>query len=78
MNGKIINMLTRFLYSLMIPIVSVITTAALAVSLGLLFYNLPSFAKEGELRNLYVVLAGMTILIGTPLSAYLAVKIFSK
>jgi len=30
------------------------------------------------LKSLYVVLAGMVILIGTPVSAYLAVKIFSK
>ena len=29
---------------------------------------------EGELKNLSVVLAGMSILIGTPIMAYLAVK----
>ncbi|MBG73516.1 MAG: hypothetical protein CL796_01260 [Chloroflexi bacterium] len=71
-------MLSRFLYSLVIPLISVITVAILAVLLGYIFYNLPRFAEEGELKNFYVVLVGMVILIGTPVSAYLAVKIFSK
>ncbi|MFL2763169.1 MAG: hypothetical protein ACJZ9C_02060 [Dehalococcoidia bacterium] len=71
-------MLRRFLYSLFIPVISVLTVAVLAIVLGYIFYNLPSYAEKGELKGLYVVLAGMVILIGTPVSAYLAVKIFSK
>ena len=68
-------MLKRFIYAIIIPIVSVLTVAALAISLGYIFYNVPTLgAGEGELRNLSVVLAGMAILIGTPLIAYLVVK----
>ena len=68
-------MLKRFIYAIIIPIVSVLTVAALAISLGYIFYNVPPLGSgEGELRNLSVVLAGMAILIGTPLIAYLVVK----
>tara|TARA_B110000014_G_C19993028_1_gene514397 strand:- start:612 stop:827 length:216 start_codon:yes stop_codon:yes gene_type:complete len=68
-------MLKRFIYAIIIPIVSVLTVAALAISLGYIFYNVPTLGSgEGELRNLSVVLAGMAILIGTPLIAYLVVK----
>ena len=68
-------MLKRFIYAIIIPIVSVLTVAALAISLGYIFYNLPTLGSgEGELRNLSVVLAGMSILIGTPVMAYLVVK----
>ena len=68
-------MLKRFIYAIIIPIVSVLTVAALAISLGYIFYNVPTLGSgDGELRNLSVVLAGMAILIGTPLIAYLVVK----
>ena len=68
-------MLKRFIYAIIIPIVSVLTVAALAISLGYIFYNVPTLGSgEGELRNLSVVLDGMAILIGTPLIAYLVVK----
>ena len=68
-------MLKRLIYAITIPLISVLTVAVLAISLGYIFYNLPTLGSgEGELRNLSVVLAGMSILIGTPIMAYLAVK----
>ena len=52
-----------------------LTVAVFAISLGYIFYNLPALGSgEGELKNLSVVLAGMSILIGIPVMAYLAVK----
>ena len=68
-------MLKIFIYAIIIPIVSVLTVAALAISLGYIFYNVPTLGPgEGELKNLSVVLVGMAILIGTPVIAYLVVK----
>ena len=68
-------MLKRLIYAITISLISVLTVAVLAISLGYIFYNLPTLGSgEGELRNLSVVLAGMSILIGTPIMAYLAVK----
>ena len=68
-------MLKRLIYAITISLISVLTVAVLAISLGYIFYNLPTLGSgEGELRNLSVVLAGMSILIGTPLMAYLVVK----
>ena len=68
-------MLKRFIYAIIIPIVSVVTVAILAISLGYIFYNVPTlWPGEGELKNLSVVLVGMAILIGTPVIAYLVVK----
>ena len=68
-------MLKRLIYAITISLISVLTVAVLAISLGYIFYNLPTLGSgEGELRNLSVVLAGMSILIGTPVMAYLAVK----
>jgi hypothetical protein len=68
-------MLKRFIYAIIIPIVSVLTVSVLAISLCYIFYNIPTLGSgEGELRNLSVVLAGMSILIGTPVMAYLVVK----
>jgi len=68
-------MLKRLIYAIILPLISVLTVAILAISLGYIFYNLPTLGSgEGELRNLSVVLAGMSILIGTPLMSYLAVK----
>tara|TARA_B100001750_G_C15381051_1_gene532453 strand:- start:606 stop:821 length:216 start_codon:yes stop_codon:yes gene_type:complete len=68
-------MLKRLIYAITISLISVLTVAVLAISLGYIFYNLPTLGSgEGELRNLSVVLAGMSILIGTPLMAYLLVK----
>ncbi len=68
-------MLKRFIYAIIIPIVSVLTVSVLAISLGYIFYNIPTLGSgEGELRNLSVVLTGMSILIGTPVMAYLVVK----
>jgi 5,10-methylene-tetrahydrofolate dehydrogenase/methenyl tetrahydrofolate cyclohydrolase len=68
-------MLKRLIYAIILPLISVLTVAILAISLGYIFYNLPTLGSgEGELRNLSVVLVGMSILIGTPLMSYLAVK----
>ena len=68
-------MLIRLFYAITISLISVLTVAVLAISLGYIFYNLPTLGSgEGELRNLSVVLAGMSILIGTPVMAYLVVK----
>ena len=68
-------MLKRLIYAILLSLISVLTVAVLAISLGYIFYNLPTLGSgEGELRNLSVVLAGMAILIGTPIMAYLAVK----
>ena len=68
-------MLKRLIYAITISLISVLTVAVLAISLGYIFYNLPTLGSgEGELKNLSVVLAGMSILIGTPVMAYLAVK----
>ena len=68
-------MLKRLIYAITIPLISVLTVAVLAISLGYIFYNLPALGSgEGELKNLSVVLAGMSILIGTPVMAYLVVK----
>ena len=68
-------MLKRLIYAITISLISVLTVAVLAISLGYIFYNLPTLGSgEGELRNLSVVLAGMSILIGTPIMAYLVVK----
>ena len=68
-------MLKRLIYAITISLISVLTVAVLAISLGYIFYNLPTLGSgEGELRNLSVVLAGMSILIGTPVIAYLVVK----
>jgi|TARA_Y100001949_G_scaffold125722_1_gene107395 hypothetical protein len=68
-------MLKRLIYAITISLISVLTVAVLAISLGYIFYNLPTLGSgEGELRNLSVVLAGMSILIGTPVMAYLLVK----
>ena len=68
-------MLKRLIYAITIPLISVLTVAVLAISLGYIFYNLPALGSaDGELKNLSVVLAGMSILIGTPIMAYLAVK----
>lgn len=68
-------MLKRLIYAITISLISVLTVAVFAISLGYIFYNLPTLGSgEGELRNLSVVLAGMSILIGTPLMAYLLVK----
>tara|TARA_B100001013_G_scaffold316800_1_gene224333 strand:- start:393 stop:608 length:216 start_codon:yes stop_codon:yes gene_type:complete len=68
-------MLKRLIYAITISLISVLTVAVLAISLGYIFYNLPTLGSgEGELRNLSVVLAGMSILIGTPVMAYLVVK----
>jgi len=68
-------MLKRLIYAITISLISVLTVAVLAISLGYIFYNLPTLGSgEGELKNLSVVLAGMSILIGTPIMAYLAVK----
>ena len=55
-------MLKRFIYAIIIPIVSVVTVAILAISLGYIFYNVPTLGPgEGELKNLSVVLVGMAI-----------------
>ena len=68
-------MFKRLIYAITISLISVLTVAVLAISLGYIFYNLPTLGSgEGELRNLSVVLAGMSILIGTPVMAYLVVK----
>ena len=68
-------MLKRLIYAITISLISVLTVAVFAISLGYVFYNLPTLGSgEGELRNLSVVLAGMSILIGTPIMAYLLVK----
>jgi len=68
-------MLKRLIYAILLSLISVLTVAVFAISLGYIFYNLPTLGSgEGELRNLSVVLAGMAILIGTPIMAYLAVK----
>ena len=68
-------MLKRLIYAITISLISVLTVAVLAISLGYVFYNLPTLGSgEGELKNLSVVLAGMSILIGTPVMAYLVVK----
>ena len=68
-------MLKRLIYAILLSLISVLTVAVLAISLGYIFYNLPTLGSgEGELKNLSVVLAGMSILIGTPIMAYLAVK----
>ena len=68
-------MLKRLIYAITISLISVLTVAVFAISLGYVFYNLPTLGSgEGELRNLSVVLAGMSILIGTPIMAYLVVK----
>ena len=68
-------MLKRLIYAITISLISVLTVAVFAISLGYVFYNLPTLGSgEGELRNLSVVLAGMSILIGTPVMAYLLVK----
>jgi len=68
-------MLKRLIYAVLLSLISVLTVAVFAISLGYIFYNLPTLGSgEGELRNLSVVLAGMAILIGTPIMAYLAVK----
>mgnify|MGYP001087955665 FL=1 len=68
-------MLKRLIYAIILSLISVLTVAVFAISLGYIFYNLPTLGSgEGELRNLSVVLAGMSILIGTPIMAYLAVK----
>ena len=68
-------MLKRLIYAITIPLISVLNVAVFAISLGYIFYNLPVLGSgEGELKNLSVVLAGMSILIGTPVMAYLAVK----
>jgi len=68
-------MLKRLIYAIILSLISVLTVAVFAISLGYIFYNLPTLGSgEGELRNLSVVLAGMAILIGTPIMAYLAVK----
>ena len=68
-------MLKRLIYAITISLISVLTVAVLAISLGYIFYNLPTLGSgEGELRNLSVVLAGMSIFIGTPVMAYLLVK----
>ena len=68
-------MLKRLIYAITISLISVLTVAVLAISLGYIFYNLPTLGSgEGELKNLSVVLAGMSILIGTPVMAYLVVK----
>ena len=68
-------MLKRLIYAILLSLISVLTVAVFAISLGYIFYNLPTLGSgEGELRNLSVVLAGMSILIGTPIMAYLAVK----
>ncbi len=68
-------MLKRLIYAITISLISVLTVAVFAISLGYIFYNLPVLGSgEGELKNLSVVLAGMSILIGTPVMAYLVVK----
>ena len=68
-------MLKRLIYAITISLISVLTVAVLSISIGYIFYNLPTLGSgEGELRNLSVVLAGMSILIGTPVMAYLVVK----
>ena len=68
-------MLKRLIYAITISLISVLTVAVFAIPLGYIFYNLPTLGSgEGELRNLSVVLAGMSILIGTPIMAYLVVK----
>ena len=68
-------MLKRLIYAVLLSLISVLTVAVFAISLGYIFYNLPTLGSgEGELKNLSVVLAGMSILIGTPIMAYLAVK----
>ena len=68
-------MLKRLIYANILSLISVLTVAVFAISLGYIFYNLPTLGSgEGELKNLSVVLAGMSILIGTPIMAYLAVK----
>ena len=68
-------MLKRLIYAITISLISVLTVAVLAISLGYIFYNLPTLGSgDGELKNLSVVLAGMSILIGTPVMAYLVVK----
>jgi hypothetical protein len=68
-------MLKRLIYAIILSLISVLTVAVFAISLGYIFYNLPTLGSgEGELKNLSVVLAGMAILIGTPIMAYLAVK----
>ena len=68
-------MLKRLIYAIILSLISVLTVAVFAISLVYIFYNLPTLGSgEGELKNLSVVLAGMSILIGTPIMAYLAVK----
>ena len=68
-------MLKRLIYAIILSLISVLTVAVFAISLGYIFYNLPTLGSgEGELKNLSVVLAGMAILIGTPIMAYLEVK----
>ena len=68
-------MLKRLIYAIILSLISVLTVAVFAISLGYIFYNLPTLGSgEGELKNLSVVFAGMSILIGTPIMAYLAVK----
>ena len=46
-------MLKRFIYAIIIPIVSVVTVAILAISLGYIFYNVPTLGPgEGELKKI--------------------------
>ena len=49
-------MLKRLIYAITISLISVLTVAVLSISLGYIFYNLPTLGSgEGELRNLSVV-----------------------
>ena len=46
-------MLKRLIYAITISLISVLTVAVLAISLGYIFYNLPTLGSgEGDLRIL--------------------------